>query len=96
MEEAVVPNVEEAVVPVVKQEETTSDFEESEEDDDEDEDGFEHIKFEGLPYLLDKEDKEVVIPDDYSIIGFWNSEKNIVDFNDEGEALHKERLANSK
>ena len=62
-------------------------------DIEEDEDGFVKIVFEGVEYLMDKDDKEVIVPDDYTIIGIWDSESATVDFKDDGEDIHKGRVA---
>ena len=61
-------------------------------DVEEDEDGFVKIVFEGVEYLMDKDDKEVIVPDDYTVIGIWDSDSATVEFNDEGEDIHKARL----
>ena len=57
-----------------------------------DEDGFVKIVFEGVEYLMDKDDKEVIVPDDYTVIGIWDSDSATVEFNDEGEDIHKARV----
>ena len=62
-------------------------------DVEEDEDGFVKIVFEGVEYLMDKDDKSVIVPDDYTIIGIWNSESATVEFKDDGEDIHKARVA---
>ena len=62
-------------------------------DVEEDEDGFVKIVFEGVEYLMDKDDKSVIVPDDYMIIGIWDSESATVEFKDDGEDIHKGRVA---
>lgn len=62
-------------------------------DVEEDDDGFVKIVFEGVEYLMDKEDKEVIVPDDYTVIGIWDSESATVEFKDDGEDIHKARVA---
>ena len=62
-------------------------------DVEEDEDGFVKIVYEGVEYLMDKDDKSVIVPDDYTIIGIWDSESATVEFKDDGEDIHKARVA---
>ena len=62
-------------------------------DVEEDDDGFVKIVFEGVEYLMDKDEKEVIVPDDYTVIGIWDSDSATVEFNDEGEDIHKARVA---
>lgn len=71
------------LIPKVEKQETLSD------DEDEGENEYDEIVYEGIEYQCHKESKEVLDPEDFSVMGTWNTEtESIVWEDDDAEEKH--------
>ena len=81
--------LEEVVSNVESEEEISGDATEEMNDEEEDLE-YINITFEGVEYQQHKETGEILDPDDFSVMGSWNSETSSIDWEDEGaEDQHK-------
>ena len=90
----------EVEVEVEEEEEKEEEEEEEEEEEKEDEeekegegDEYKEVIFEGVEYLANKETGEILDPDDFSEMGFWNAETETIDWATFGDAakLHESK-----
>ena len=74
------------LIPKVEEQETLSDEEQEESEYDE-------IVYEGIEYQCHKESKEVLDPDDFSVMGTWNTKtESIVWEDDDAESQHDNKV----
>ena len=67
--------------PADELDEDTEDLSDVEKQEEESE--YDDITFEGVEYQCHKESKEVLDPEDFSVMGTWNTETESIDWEDE-------------